>query len=67
MSINKFENNFLIRMTDGTLKQVNPFSGAEVWTVVGRGNRPIAVNNEVKELDSHDPEDYCIFCRNNFV
>lgn len=29
-------------MADGTLKQVNPFSGTEVWTVPGRGNRPLA-------------------------
>ncbi|MDO4790901.1 MAG: DUF4921 family protein [Buchananella hordeovulneris] len=28
-------------MADGTLKQVNPFSGTQVWTVPGRGNRPI--------------------------
>lgn len=27
-------------MADGTVKQVNPFSGTEVWTVPGRGNRP---------------------------
>ena len=29
-------------MADGTVKQVNPFSGTEVWTVPGRGNRPLA-------------------------
>ncbi len=29
-------------MADGTLKQVNPFSGTEVWSVPGRGNRPLA-------------------------
>lgn len=29
-------------MADGTIKQVNPFSGTEVWTVVGRGNRPLS-------------------------
>lgn len=30
------------RLPDGTIKQVNPFSGTQVWTVPGRGNRPIA-------------------------
>lgn len=32
----------LSTMADGTIKQVNPFSGTEVWTVPGRGNRPLA-------------------------
>lgn len=30
----------LTRMADGTIKQLNPFSGTEVWTVPGRANRP---------------------------
>lgn len=29
-------------LPDGTIKQVNPFSGTEVWTVPGRGHRPVA-------------------------
>ena len=28
-------------MPDGTVKQVNPFTGTEVWTVAGRGKKPI--------------------------
>ena len=28
---------YLTRMRDGTIKQVNPFTGTEVWTVPGRG------------------------------
>ena len=35
------ESSYLMRMADGTIKQVNPFTGTEVWTVPGRGNRPI--------------------------
>ena len=31
-------------MRDGTVKQVNPFSGTEVWTVPGRGNRPLSLS-----------------------
>ncbi|MBZ8178091.1 DUF4921 family protein [Corynebacterium sp. 3HC-13] len=37
-----FRPNPLTTMADGTIKQVNPFSGTEVWTVPGRGNRPLA-------------------------
>ena len=32
----------LTRMADGTVKQISPFTGTEVWTVPGRGNRPIS-------------------------
>ncbi len=28
-------------MADGTVKQINPLSGTEVWTVPGRGHRPL--------------------------
>ncbi|RRD44370.1 DUF4921 family protein [Buchananella hordeovulneris] len=28
-------------MADGTVKQLNPFSGTEVWTVPGRAHRPL--------------------------
>ena len=31
----------LTRMADGTIKQVNPFTGTQVWTVPGRGHRPL--------------------------
>ena len=33
--------NYLLRMPDGTVKQMNPFTGTEVWTVPGRGHRPL--------------------------
>lgn len=36
------ESSYLMRMADGTIKQVNPFTGTGVWTVPGRGNRPSA-------------------------
>ena len=28
-------------MQDGTIKQINPFTGTEVWTVPGRASKPI--------------------------
>ena len=50
-------------MADGTLKQLNPFSGTQVWTVPGRGNRPLSVPK--KEPEQLKPEDFtarCNFC-----
>ena len=43
-------------MADGTLKQVNPLSGTEVWTVPGRGNRPLA------EAKAEISGSTCAFC-----
>ncbi len=37
------EPEFITQLKDGTVKQLNPFSGTEVWTVAGRGNRPMGV------------------------
>jgi galactose-1-phosphate uridylyltransferase len=56
--------NFYNIMPDGTVKQVNPFTGTEVWAVPGRKSKPIM--NEApptaKPIEVHDPEDYCSFC-----
>lgn len=51
-------------MPDGTVKQLNPFTGTEVWAVAGRRSRPITTEASatVKPLDAHHPEDYCSFC-----
>lgn len=51
-------------MADGTVKQVNPFTGTEVWTVPGRGTKPLNNgNHHVPEpIEVHNPEDYCSFC-----
>jgi len=55
-------------MPDGTIKQINPFSRTEVWTVPGRGNKPLT--NEIPQsahrIERHDPEDYCNFCEANY-
>ena len=34
---------YVVELRDGTIKQVNPFTGTEVWTVPGRGNRPLGM------------------------
>ena len=30
----------MVRMADGTIKQRNPLTGTQVWTVTSRGKRP---------------------------
>ncbi len=51
-------------MPDGTVKQVNPFTGTEVWSVAGRGRKPLTndVKPVSKPVEIHSPEDYCSFC-----
>jgi galactose-1-phosphate uridylyltransferase len=57
-----------IIMPDGTVKQVNPFTGTEVWAVSGRRSKPIA--NEptpnAQKIEKHSPEDYCSFCQSRY-
>lgn len=58
----------LVTMADGTIKQINPFSGTEVWTVPGRGNRPLAVpkvNPEPLAGDAHT--NTCAFCSDQLL
>lgn len=51
-------------MADGTVKQVNPFSGTEVWTVPGRGHRPIAQPpSDTTPLEPADHDSSCAFCQ----
>lgn len=55
-------------MADGTIKQVNPFSGTQVWTVPGRGNRPLdAPMPEVVEIGPEANRDFCAFCTDNYL
>ena len=54
---------YLTRMRDGTIKQINPFTGTEVWTVPGRGHRPLG--NDTKPGSPIDPAKdgaHCAFC-----
>jgi galactose-1-phosphate uridylyltransferase len=55
---------FYNQMPDGTIKQLNPFTGTEVWSVPGRGNKPITndIPRTAKKIETHSPEDYCSFC-----
>ncbi|AGF72826.1 hypothetical protein A605_09120 [Corynebacterium halotolerans YIM 70093 = DSM 44683] len=53
----------LTTMADGTIKQVNPLTGTEVWTVPGRGNRPLSrPATDPTPLGKHDFTHRCAFC-----
>ncbi len=64
-----YEQNFLQKMPDGTVKQVNPFTGTQVWTVPGRGKRPTVNKQEesAKPVNFSDVEDFCSFCPSNYL
>jgi galactose-1-phosphate uridylyltransferase len=57
-------------MPDGTVKQINPFTGNEVWAVPGRGTKPTSHNGQVREeiaaLDGVDRGSVCSFCRKRY-
>jgi galactose-1-phosphate uridylyltransferase len=56
-------------MTDGTVKQTNPFNGTEVWSIPGRGNKPVTngIPLTAKKISAgtHDPS--CIFCQHQYT
>lgn len=53
----------LTKMADGTIKQINPFSGTEVWTVPGRANRPLTLANpHPQPIKQDDHGHHCAFC-----
>lgn len=58
----------LRKLADGTVKQINPFSGTEVWTVPGRGNRPLGVAApDPQPLDPRRAGAYCAFCERRYT
>ncbi len=58
----------LRKMPDGTVKQINPFTGTEVWTVTGRGNRPIGVSPPYPQpLETQLHGRYCAFCEHRYL
>ncbi|HRW18785.1 MAG TPA: DUF4921 family protein [Dermatophilaceae bacterium] len=53
----------LRRMPDGTVKQINPYSGTSVWTVPGRGNRPLTSGLPAPvPVDASRDGEHCAFC-----
>jgi galactose-1-phosphate uridylyltransferase len=62
------ESNYLMRMADGTIKQVNPFTGTEVWTVPGRSNRPLGERaQDPRPVDLTKSDAHCAFCSRNYL
>ncbi len=58
----------LRRMPDGTVKQINPYSGTSVWTVPGRGNRPLGGGGPTPEpLDHALAGRHCAFCEGRYA
>ena len=58
----------LTRLPDGTIKQVNPFTGTKVWTLPGRGARPLGVPRpDPRPLDPAEQGRHCAFCWNRMM
>ncbi|NUN69180.1 MAG: DUF4921 family protein [Bacteroidetes bacterium] len=56
-------------MTDGTVKQTNPFNGTEVWSIPGRGNKPLtnAIPVTAKRISGGTADHSCIFCQHQYT
>ena len=59
---------FLQRMSDGTLKQINPFTGTQVWTVPGRARRPLRTSEPATTAPLTDElrTGACAFCPEHY-
>ena len=59
---------YLTELPDGTVKQRNPFTGTEVWTVPGRGNRPLGLPHpHARSLTPSDLTHACAFCVGRYL
>lgn len=55
-------------LADGTIKQVSPFNGTQVWTVPGRANRPFVNRDLVPEpIDWSLHGRFCSFCEHRYL
>ena len=62
------EPEYLSVLADGTVKQLNPFTGTEVWTVPGRGNRPLGlVKPYPLPLNPDEAGRHCAFCEGRYL
>jgi UTP--hexose-1-phosphate uridylyltransferase len=59
---------YLSTMADGTVKQVGPLTGTEVWTVPGRGNRPLGIQyREPRAIEEASRGAHCAFCERRYL
>ena len=57
----------LVRQPDGTIKQRNPLTGTQVWSVPGRGHRPLqSTNPDARPLQPQDFTRTCAFCTERY-
>ena len=57
-------------MPDGTVKQINPFTGNEVWAVPERASKPVQNGGSVLEpasLEGVDRTRICAFCEGRYL
>ncbi|WP_022867376.1 DUF4921 family protein [Schaalia vaccimaxillae] len=58
----------IVRLADGTVKQQNLLTGTEVWTVPGRGHRPIGIPHPDPSPIDHDfAGHHCAFCSGRYL
>ncbi len=59
---------YLRTMADGTVKQVNPFTGTDVWTIPGRARRPLGLaTGTPRPLTPEDFTAGCAFCSDRYL
>lgn len=57
----------LVRLADGTVKQVSPLTGTVVWTVPGRGHRPLpGTPAQRRAVTGLDVDALCAFCPHRY-
>lgn len=58
----------ILRMPDGTVKQVGPLTGTRVWTVPGRAHRPLtAPRDDPRRLAPGEERRLCAFCTDRYL
>ena len=59
---------YLMTMEDGTIKQINPSTGTRVWTVPGRGIRPLGQPDpDAHPISDTDWTHGCVFCSARYL
>ncbi|MDR2975559.1 MAG: DUF4921 family protein [Propionibacteriaceae bacterium] len=60
---------YLMTMADGTIKQINPSTGTRVWTVPGRGSRPLTPPRrpDPRPVSDTDWTHGCAFCSARYL
>lgn len=62
------QSEYLSVMADGTVKQRHPISDNEVWTVPGRGHRPLGTAHpHPQPLEASEHGRHCAFCEHRYL